>query len=334
MSEQTKKNREAFKRNLPNIIANVNIALSGRNLSQYSKILERIGRGNEIPHWYKALNATGTLPNLDGKTIGSVIEMLLVAVAEKITFEEKGIQLRINPARGVDLPDLGLGVKSPSENFCTSEPYFSAYERLIGSEHGVIVLLTDYQERKKTPPLKLQITSYAFLEGSELADRNLCALALRFRDYFIEENEAWAKKFLRFLCFVNQSDWLAKQLVKSLSLVNAEPKLVKEFIAKAEIDFLKTNTERIKKDREEIPVADIDVIKALLRIKPLELAIIDACDSWVIENFHDAARYPNSNEWDKLKNGPLNGKIGVSAALQWRYNFGALFTEEGSPDFS
>lgn len=145
------------------------------------------------------------------------------------------------------MPDLGLGVKSPSENFCTSEPYFSAYERLIGSEHAVVVLLTDYQERKKKPPLKLQITNYAFLEGSELADRNLCALALKHRDFLLKTNEAWAKKLMKFLCFVNQSDWLAKQLVKSLSILNEKnPAQLHEFIKQAEVDFIKTNLDRAK----------------------------------------------------------------------------------------
>lgn len=42
-----------------------------------------------MPHWYTELEKTGTLPNLDGKTIGSVIEMLLVAAAEKCVFEKR-----------------------------------------------------------------------------------------------------------------------------------------------------------------------------------------------------------------------------------------------------
>ena len=79
------------------------------------------------------------IPNLDGKTIGSVIEMLLVAVLETFTFSGLGVPpLKLNPARGIDLPDLDLGVKSPSENFCTGEPFFSPYERLLGSEHDVL----------------------------------------------------------------------------------------------------------------------------------------------------------------------------------------------------
>ncbi|HUY90148.1 MAG TPA: hypothetical protein VMV10_15530 [Pirellulales bacterium] len=120
--------------------------------------MKRIGRGGVLPHWYKNLKKKGDLPNLDGKTIGSVIEMLLVGVLETSTFRGLEIPaLRINPARGIDLPDLDLGVKSPSENYCTSEPFFSAYERLLGSEYDILVLLTDYQTAKKSPPLKLQI---------------------------------------------------------------------------------------------------------------------------------------------------------------------------------
>ena len=329
MSKKIETNRLAFKKALPEIILNVNSALSGRDVKKYSNILKRIGRGNELPHWYTELEKTGTLPNLDGKTIGSVIEMLLVAASEKCVFEKKSLQLRINPARGVDLPDLGLGVKSPSENFCTSEPYFSAYERLIGSEHAVVVLLTDYQERKKKPPLKLQITNYAFLEGSELADRNLCVLALKHRDFLLKTNEAWAKKLMKFLCFVNQSDWLAKQLVKSLSILNEKhSSQLDEFIKQAEVDFAKTNADREKKHKPEVPDDQLEVLRRLKASTPSVLAIIDACDNWVLENFQEAGRSPNANEWEKLKFGPLNGKIGVSAALQWRYNFSALFTSE------
>jgi len=87
--------------------------------------------------------------------------MLLIAVLETKTFRSVAIPpLRVNPARGVDLPDLDLGIKSPSENYCTSEPLFSAYERLNGSEYDALVLLTDYQDAKSKPPLKLQIIQW------------------------------------------------------------------------------------------------------------------------------------------------------------------------------
>src|SRR5262245_39414146 len=102
--------RAVLQPKLADTIARVNAALSGQNVEALEPVLRRIGRGQQLPHWYEGLKATHTLPNLDGKTIGSVIEMLLVAVLETHTFFGMNVPpLRINPARGVDLPDLDLG---------------------------------------------------------------------------------------------------------------------------------------------------------------------------------------------------------------------------------
>jgi hypothetical protein len=146
--------RRILQDNLPKTVQLMNATLAGTGVAKLQPVLGRIGRGMQLPHWYQGLKDDHVLPNLDGKTIGSVVEMLLVAVLETYIFKELRIpNLKINPAKGVDLPDLDLGVKSPSENYCTSEPFFSAYERLIGSDHDLLVLLTDYQEAKKLPPL-------------------------------------------------------------------------------------------------------------------------------------------------------------------------------------
>ena len=132
--------RRILQDKLSETMARVNSALSGRDVEKLETVFKRIGRGQQLPHWYEGLKTNHTLPNLDGKTIGSVVEMLLVAVLETYTFAGLSAPpLRINPARGVDLPDLDLGVKSPSENYCTSEPFFSAYERLIGGEDDMLV---------------------------------------------------------------------------------------------------------------------------------------------------------------------------------------------------
>jgi hypothetical protein len=170
--------RSMLRENLDETIRRVNLALRGSALKSLEKVLARIGRGGKLPHWYQRLKAEESLPNLDGKTVGSVVEILLVAVLETQTFANVGTPpLRINPARGVDLPDLDLDVKSPSENFCTSEPFFSAYERLIGAGHDVLVLLTDYQARKNQPPLRLQIIKWRYLASTEIADEQLCRIA-------------------------------------------------------------------------------------------------------------------------------------------------------------
>ena len=137
--------RRLIQDNLDEIANRVNTALRGDDVESLEPVLARVGRDNRLPHWYEQLRDEATLPNLDGKTIGSVVEMLLVGVLETATFRDLDTPpLNINPARGVNLPDLDLGVKSPSENYCTSEPFFSAYERLIGSEYDMVVLLTDY----------------------------------------------------------------------------------------------------------------------------------------------------------------------------------------------
>lgn len=317
--------REILKKNLDDTMARVNTALNGGDLGTIEATLARLGRGHQLPHWFEALKANHTLPNLDGKTVGSVVEMLFVGVLENFTFKGQKIPpFRINPARGVDLPDLGLGIKSPSTNYCTSEPFFSAYERLLGNEHPALVLLTNYQEAKATPPLRLQIVGWHYLESSELADSGLCNIALTHRDWLLKENEAWAQKLFRFLAFVNQSDWRAKHLVKIVANMRDEKK-VHELIAAAEKDFKTQNAKKAERPEDIIPESDLVALQRITTIQPLHLGVIDAADSWVTEVQMDLGRFPNENEWSRLLESPLNGKIGMSFALQWRYNFGRLF---------
>lgn len=245
--------RAVLQQKLMDTIGRVNSALSGQDVETLETVLRRIGRGQQFPHWYEGLKANHTLPNLDGKTIGSVVEMLLVAVLETHTFFGMTVPpLRINPARGVDLPDLDLGIKSPSENYCTSEPFFSAYERLIGSEHDVLVLLTDYQEAKKKPPLRLQIIQWRYLRASQVADHTLCRIALKHRKWLIHTDESRAKRVFRFLAYINQSDWRAKRLLLLLDNLRDDA-AIRAIIAKAEKEFAKTNKQRLKKDKLPIP---------------------------------------------------------------------------------
>jgi hypothetical protein len=317
--------RKLVREQLNVVIAKVNLALRGKNLKALHATLERVGRGGKVPHWFDQLEAHGTLPNLDGKTIGSIVEMLLIGVLETDTFKGAGAPtLRINPARGIDLPDLDLGVKSPSENYCTSEPYFSAYERLYGSEHDALVLLTDYQNAKKKPPLKLQIIKWDYLEKSQLADVNLCRIARKHRAALLKDGEARTQRLFRFLAYVNQSDWLGRILVSLIDNMN-DPALVLKQIEAAEYDFTKKNIVREKKFRELIPEASLVALRAIPKTTPLLVALTDAADNWVTECMKEVGRLPNDNEWNRLKTGPLDGRIGMSFALQWRYNFGRLF---------
>lgn len=318
--------RNLVRDGLENIISGVNDALRGdKHLSSIRSTLERNGKGGKIPHWFEELSISGTFPNLDGKSVGSVVEMLLIGVLEISTF--RGLEvppLHVNPARGVDFPDLDLGVKSPSKNYCTSEPFFSAYERLYGSEYDALVLLTDYQTAKKIHPLKLQIIGSKYVTKSQLADKGLCRIAKKHRELLLQNGEARAQRLFRFLAFVNQSDWLGKKLVAVINEID-NVDAMRRVIESSVLDFERTNVERDKKSKAPIPDSYLEALRGILKVNPLLVSVIDAADNWVAENLKESGRLPNENEWTRLKSGPLDGMIGMSPALQWRYNFGPLF---------
>ena len=82
--------RHLVANSLDGTIAKVNACLRGEDLAAIEPVLARIGRGRQLPHWYEGLKRTKSLPNLDGKTIGSVVEMLLVGILETSTFTGLG----------------------------------------------------------------------------------------------------------------------------------------------------------------------------------------------------------------------------------------------------
>lgn len=319
--------RDKISKNLELIQTSINHYLAGNNLYELESILTRLGRGGKLPHWYDGLTKR-SLPNYDGKTIGSIVEMMLLATIEYKIF--KGIPnlpiFMINPAKGVDFPQLGLGVKSPSDNFCTSEPFFSTYERLLGNMHDSLVLLTNYQDKEfKDGKSTLAIKQTKLLRGSELADKNLCALAKEHRDFLLAKNETLCKKFIQFLAHVNQSSFMANYLVTLLKNLQQEKKTIDKVVDKIQKDFESKINKQIKKG--EVPF-DKEEISEILKIKdtPHQIeAIINCCNDWVIENQKEFARIPNDNEWERFLVSPLNGKISISFALQWRYNFASVF---------
>jgi len=317
--------RTIVQQNLTDIVVTLNQALIGQNLYQIQSVLQRLGRDQQLPHWFEELQRSQTLPNLDGKTIGSVIEMLFVAILETFFFQHLNLPpLRINPAKGVDLPDLELGIKSPSTNYATSEPFFSAYERLLGNEYDCVVLLTDYQEKKRNPPLTLQIIDAKYLVGSQISDYTLCEIALKQRDWLLQEDVNWARKVFKFLAYVNQQDWRARHLLKLVNVLQ-EPDRIRELIEVAKQDYTAKNKKYTQQDKLLIPRHEVESLIRISQTTPLSLGVIFAADSWVEETHKDFSRSPNENEWNRLLRSPLDGQIGMSFALQWRYNFSRVF---------
>ena len=321
--------KQTIKDNIPLILEKINGILTGQHLDEITPILARIDRTGHLPHWFNALNAEGRLPNLDGKTVGSVIEKLLVCVLEKFVFNSE-FQLSVNPARGVDIPELELGVKSPSTNYCTSEPYFSAYERLLGNEYDALILLTNYQEAKKHTPFSLQILQIKYLTGTEIADTKLCRLAKAIREQY--EDEFLLKKIIRFLSYVNQSDWEANCVLKLIDSVLIQHESLSPAINSFERDFRKKNSSNVQKGKPLIPEDSLERIQKITAFTPVEQGIVSAAENWVILTQKDNGRYPNDNEWHRFLTSPLDGKIGMSFALQWRYNFGVLFNAPAEDD--
>ena len=307
---------------IPLIMEKLNEVLDGRHLDEIYPILSRINRTGHTPLWFNFLKNQGSLPNLDGKTVGSIIEKLLVCVLERYVFNSE-IHLSVNPARGVDIPELELGVKSPSTNYCTSEPYYSAYERILGNEYDAIILLTNYQEAKSRTPFKLQIIKIRYLKGSEIADIKLCKLAKQIRNKF--NNELIRKKAIRFLAYVNQSDWEANCILKLIENVMLGSTNINDILKKFQREFNAKNEKNEREGRALIARESLDRLLEIETFTPVEQGIINAAENWVILTQKDNGRYANDNEWHRFLLSPLNGKIGMSFALQWRYNFGILF---------
>lgn len=313
--------REVVKKELDSIVKRINGYLKGQQLPSIKPILTRLGRNQQLPHWFPRLETENVLPNLDGKTVGSVIEMLFAADIEANVLKGNlKTAIRINPASGVDLPDLDLGIKSPSENWCTSEPFSNAYERLLGLEFDVIALITNYQTAKENPPLKLQLIHHNYFQGYEIADKGLCEKAAKIRDQISDLGETSAKKIIRFLAYANQSDWFCKNILKVLDKIDND-KTLAAVLQLAILDYEKA----VKKSKKEIPLDYCEKIKQILEQKPIKNALINTADDWVVENWRDTASYPSHGDWNRFQTSPLKGALGVSFALQWRYNFGIYF---------
>ena len=79
MADIKQQRRQLVRGNLDRIVRRVNRYLQGQKLGSVEPILTKLGRNAKLPYWYPELLKNGTLPNLDGKTVGSIIEMLFVA---------------------------------------------------------------------------------------------------------------------------------------------------------------------------------------------------------------------------------------------------------------
>ena len=172
--------------------------------------------------------------------------------------------------------------------------------------------------------MKLQVIRWQYLFNTQLADSALTAIARKHRDWLLEQSEPWTQKIFRFLAYVNQSDWQAVHLLRIIGTMQNRDETQRLVVA-AENDFRKKNIQRAHADKAAIPDHQLESLLSIAETQPLILGIVDAADNWVVENYKDVARLPSENEWTRLLASSLDGQIGMSFALQWRYNFGRIF---------
>lgn len=152
----------------------------------------------------------------------------------------------------------------------------------------------------------------------------MTAIARKHRDWLLKQNEIWTQQIFRFLAYVNQSNWQAAHLLRIIDAMQNRDE-IQRLIFAAENDFQKKNIQRLFTDKEVIPDHQLEGLLSITKTQPLILGIVDAADNWVVENYKDVARLPNENEWLRLLASSLDGQVGMSFALQCRYNFGRIF---------
>ena len=285
--------RNYLRENMETLTNYVNAAFRDSDfLRTLQDAIARNSPNNTVPPWFNDLLREGGLRVTNGKSIGSIVEKVVAAVIEVYLVPNiDGIEpfrVMLNPASGVDLPQIELGIKSPSENWDTSEPFFSPFERLTGNVHDCIVFLTNFQQVKDSLPYTLAMIDNMYLDGSELSDHVLTGHARRAREIIGVEDERYIE-FCRFLCLMN------KNRSEDQSVLN---------------QFLQY----------------FDAIEAGYR----NIISLESCELLLTNWMNQFAGVfqqltPTELERQRLESGPLTGHIGISFALQWRYNFRTTF---------
>ncbi|MGH9587134.1 MAG: hypothetical protein ACRD3F_09300 [Acidobacteriaceae bacterium] len=124
---------------------------------------------------------------------------------------------------------------------------------------------------------------------------------------------------------------MARRLLRLIAVLDDEGAIT-DLVADAARDFENQNKRLLKKGNPPLPDSQLAEVARVLSVTPMRLGVLDAADNWVVESMKDVARMPSDSEWDRLQQSPLDGQIGMSFALQWRYNFGRVFgaVEEGA----
>jgi hypothetical protein len=91
-------------------------------------------------------------------------------------------------------------------------------------------------------------------------------------------------------------------------------------------DFSRIDRGRDEKGAPPIPDADVEALrKIVVAGNSRRQALTNQLENRVTEFLEDASRNPNGSTWKRRLRSSLDGPIGMSFALPWRYHFGRLF---------
>ena len=259
----------------------MNEYLQGDMLDEISKQIIHLEPSGSLPEWWKELQSDGRPSKSDPKTLGTIIEKLLKSeIARRYNISITG-----SSAAGVDIPELQINTKATSDRQPqSSEPFRSAYDRVLGSEFDTIVMIYNGAEFvKPRSQVPLRIITSSFLDKTQVADEELCQVA---RDLQQLYRKGRIKKDV------------AERCVRAIVFSVKTSRLFKQF-------------------REILRIGDVDNLPTVLNALDQENV-----ERGSYSDQNDALCTPE--EWKKFLTAPLDGKVSVSFALQWRFQFRSL----------
>jgi hypothetical protein len=213
----------------------------------------------------------------------------------RITYIEKLLKAEIakflnisitgSSASGVDIPELQLNTKATSDRQPqSSEPFNSPYERVLGSKYNIIVCIYNGYEVIRIQEEPLKLISTGYLRKTEVADHGLCQAAQILKRLVVIEG--------------NLDVQLGRRGLRA--------------IVYAKRDYKSPRGRAFKELKSALSSGiDQDIHEALKKNEEAISAEVEAA-------------LPTEPEWSEFLKSPLEGKIGISFALQWRYNFSSL----------
>lgn len=270
--------RKLLREKLPVIVREVNRYLKGCDHDQILQYILPFEQKRKQPLWLKHIEAHGKPDRDNSKSWGTYIEKLLKAEMARTL----AIRITGSAAKGVDIPELQIGLKATSDkNPQSSEPLLSAYQRILGSTHDILVVIYNGTEFNGGDAKHLCVVETAWFTATQLADKTLCETARHLQKAAQKHTppveEEVLKRCLRLIAYVNRQGRRLpayyRRLEDALKIVS--PDSIRQALAAGE--------------RETMPQLE----------PPL----------------------PTPADWKTFLKSPLDGKISVSFALQWRYHY-------------